>query len=93
MTVQHEAAFEFLSVRTGELGEKLPYRCRNGSAPEFTTEGVKKETRELLKRMKGEEGRRVRANFERLGEAYGRNWEEGGEAKLNLEGFLTKYVD
>jgi hypothetical protein len=93
MTIKHEAAFEFLSVRTGVLGEQLPYRCRNGPVPEFSPDGVKKETRELLKRLNGEEGRRVRANFERLGEAYSRNWEESGEARLNLEGFLTKYVN
>jgi hypothetical protein len=92
LTVQHKAAFEFLSVRTG-LGERIPYRCRDGPAPEFSVEGTKKETRDLLKRIKEEEGRHVRANFERLGEAYGRNWEKGGEARVNIEGFLKKYVD
>jgi hypothetical protein len=92
MSVGHEAAFELLSVRTG-LGAQMPYRCRDGPMPEFSVEGVKKEIQELLTRIKGEEGRRVRANFERLGDAYRKNWDEGGEARINLEGFLKKYVD
>jgi hypothetical protein len=92
MSVGHEAAFELLSVRKG-LGARLPYRCRGGPAPEFSAEGTRKETHMLLKDLKGEKGRRIRANFERLGDAYGQNWEEGGEAKVNLEGFLKNYVD
>jgi hypothetical protein len=92
LTVNHEAGFELLSVRTG-LGERVPYRCRNGPAPEFSVEGVKREVRELLQRLKGEEGQRIRANLERLGDAYRMNWEEGGEAKRNLEGFMKQYID
>jgi hypothetical protein len=92
MSVKHQAAFELLSVRTG-LGQQLPYRCRDGPAPDFSADGVKKETRTLLERLKGEDGRRVRANFERLGEAYGKTWREGGEAKANLDRFMTKYIN
>jgi hypothetical protein len=92
MSVKHDAAFELLAVRTG-LGEQLPYRCRDGPTPDFSPRGVKKEIRELLKFLKGKEGQRVRANFERLGELYRGNWDEGGEARINLEGFLRKYVE
>jgi hypothetical protein len=92
MSVKHDAAFELLSVRSG-LSDRLPYRCQDGPRPEFSVEGVKREIRELLRRMKGEEGRRIRANFERLSEAYKKTWDEGGEAQVNLEAFLRKYLD
>jgi hypothetical protein len=88
----HKAAFELLSVRTG-LGQRLPYRCRDGPAPEFTVEGIRKETRELLRRLNGDEGRLVRAKFESLGDAYRNTWKEGGEARVNLDAFLTKFID
>jgi hypothetical protein len=92
ISVKHQAAFELLSVRTG-LGAQMPYRCRGGPSPDFSVEGVRKEVRELLERLKGEEGGRVRANAERLGEAYAKGWDEGGEAKTNLEQLLKLYVD
>jgi uncharacterized protein (DUF2267 family) len=79
-------------VRTG-VGAQLPYRCRDGPAPDFSVEGVKKEMRELLERLKGEEGQRIRANLESLSDAYGKTWDEGGEAKTNLEEFLKQYID
>jgi hypothetical protein len=92
MSVTHEAAFELLSVRTW-IGEKTPYRCRDGPAPEFFEAGARREMQILLERMKGEEGKKIRENMEHLGEAYGRMWEEGGEAKMNLDSFLRKHVD
>jgi hypothetical protein len=73
------------------LSERLPYRSQNGPAPEFCVKGVQRETRELLRRMKGEKGQRVRANSERLSDGYRKHREEGGGAQVNLEG-LRKYV-
>jgi hypothetical protein len=91
MSVGHEAAFELLTVRTW-IGEKIPYRCRDGPTPNFSEDGAKNEMRRLLEWMKGQEGRKVRKNAERLGEAHGKMWDKGGEASINLEGFLRKYV-
>jgi hypothetical protein len=91
MTVKHEAAFELLSVRTGS-GARRPYRRGDAPEPEFSAEGVRRETRELLLRMKGEEGGRVRRNVEYLADVYGRTWNDGCEAKRNLDGFLAKYI-
>jgi hypothetical protein len=92
MSVGHEAAFELLTVRSW-IGEKIPYRCRNGPAPDFSVKGVKNEMRTLLERMKGEDGKKVRDNMERLGEAYRKTWKEGGESRANLEIFLKKFID
>jgi hypothetical protein len=94
ITLVHDAAFELLSVRSG-FGERLPYRCRDSRipAPDFSVEGCRQETRALLARLRGDDGRRVRINFDRLGEAYRTHWQDGGEAKIALEGLLTKYVD
>jgi hypothetical protein len=65
LTVKHQAAFELLSVRTG-IANKPPYRCHDGRIPlpDFSLEGVKKETKQILLQIDEEEGRRRRANFE-----------------------------
>jgi hypothetical protein len=93
LTVKCEAAFELLSVRTG-IAKRPPYRC-NGQVPfpDFSLEGVRKETRHLLSQLVAEQGQVVRVNFERLGETYGQTWNEGGEAKTGLEIFLATHVD
>jgi hypothetical protein len=60
---------------------------------DFTVDGVRRETRQLLARLKSEEGRRVRANAEKLGNALYGSWEKGGEANSQVEAFLGKFVD
>ncbi|KAL0069042.1 hypothetical protein AAF712_003725, partial [Marasmius tenuissimus] len=51
------------------------------------------ETRRLLVSIKGEEGKSVRANAERLSDEISKVWDDGGEARVGLEKFLGKYVD
>jgi hypothetical protein len=92
LALVHKAAFELLSVRTGP-GAQPPYRCIGGPQPEFTVEGVRKETRDLLKRLDGEEGRQVRTNLEVLGKLSDSAWAEGGSAKQEMNGFLRAYID
>jgi hypothetical protein len=93
LTVKCEAAFELLSVRTGIAG-RPPYRCYNGQVPfpGLSLEGVRKETRHILSQLVGEQGQVVRANFERLGEAYRQTWKAEGDSTLALGHFLTKFI-
>jgi hypothetical protein len=71
----------------------IPYRCRDGDAPEYTVEGVRKETRELLGRLDSAEGRRVQENVRRLGDVADRAWAPNGAARQEMHGFLEKYID
>jgi hypothetical protein len=91
LSVEHEAAFELISVREAGAARQ-PLRLEGKDAVDFSVEGVRQETRALLKKIKGAEGARVRTNAERLGEALGAAWNEGGEARHDLERLLSKFV-
>jgi hypothetical protein len=93
LTQDRKAAFELLSVREGPAAQ-VPLRAqRAGIEVDFTVDGVRKEVRQLLAQMRGEEGARVRANAEKLGEAMAASWQQDGEARTQLEDMLRKYVD
>jgi hypothetical protein len=96
MAFTHRAAFELLSVREGD-GARPPLRVVQGGPSakpiDFTFDGVRAEVRELLALERGEEGRRVRENAEKLGAAMDASWQDGGEANVQLAAFMDKYVD
>ncbi|ESK90158.1 hydroquinone glucosyltransferase [Moniliophthora roreri MCA 2997] len=94
ITLQHRAAFELIEVRTGENGTKRPYRCGpDGPSPRFTVESAKEEFRNVLKSIRGEEGQIVRSNFVRIAEEAAKAWDNGGEAREQLEALLKIFVD
>ncbi|KAK7029551.1 hypothetical protein VNI00_014428 [Paramarasmius palmivorus] len=94
LTLTHEAAFELVEVRTGEHGTKKPYRCNSdGMSPKFTLQSAKEEFHRVLKSIRGEEGQRVRSNFLQLAEQIEKTWDDGGEAREQLEFFLGRFVD
>ncbi|KAF9259975.1 UDP-Glycosyltransferase/glycogen phosphorylase [Marasmius fiardii PR-910] len=90
ITQRYKAGFELISVRSGK-NTKRPYRC--DVEPSFTVEAVQEEVRELLTRIRGEEGDLVRKHAEKLSEEISNIWKEDGEAMVEIEGFLKKYVD
>ncbi|KAF5368668.1 hypothetical protein D9757_010229 [Collybiopsis confluens] len=93
-TCQLNAGFELVEVRTGKLGTRVPYRFKDGPYfPSFTVSAAREEFRMLLQRIEGEEGRVVRANFERLGKMVDETLNDGQEGKENLEAFLRRFVD
>jgi hypothetical protein len=92
LSITHEAAFELLSVREGD-GARQPLRMKGKHTVDFSVEGVRKETREVLLKIKGPEGERIRANAEKLGEALAESWQEGGEASRDLTMFMGKFID
>jgi hypothetical protein len=93
LTLVHQAGFELLAVRTGIGASGAPYRCRDGPAPEFTVDGVRKETRELLRQLDGPKGQQVRENVGRLAAMIDRAWGPKGAAREEMLGFLKTYVD
>jgi hypothetical protein len=91
-TITHEAAFELLSVREGSAARQ-PFRMKDKAPVDFSIDGVRNETRELLTKLRGKEGERVRANALVLGESLSRAWKPGGEAGEEAERFLRTIVD
>ncbi|KAE9405261.1 UDP-Glycosyltransferase/glycogen phosphorylase [Gymnopus androsaceus JB14] len=94
LTLIHKAAFELIGVRAGTDGTKPLLRFKDTSyKPSFTVEGVKKEFELLLEKIKGEEGKLVRQNFEVLSDKVGKSWDDGEESKTDLDNFLAKFID
>ncbi|KAF9255631.1 UDP-Glycosyltransferase/glycogen phosphorylase [Marasmius fiardii PR-910] len=89
-TLKYKTGFELISVRTGK-NTKRPYRC--DVEPSFTVEAVRGEVQEMLLRIRSEEGNLVRKNTEELSEVISNIWKQGGEAMVEIEGFLKKFVD
>jgi hypothetical protein len=91
LSITHDAAFELLSVRAGD-GARQPLRMRGKGTVDFSVDGMRKEVRALLDKLKGPEGTRVRANTLRLGEELDKSWHEGGQANEDAERFLHRFV-
>ncbi|KAG7096241.1 hypothetical protein E1B28_003690 [Marasmius oreades] len=90
ITLKYRAAFEIISVQSGK-NMKRPYRC--DVQPSFTVEAVREEVRRMLLRIGNGEGDSVRKTAYKLSEEISNVWREGGEAMVEIEGFLRKYVD
>ncbi|KAI3616806.1 glycosyltransferase family 1 protein [Moniliophthora roreri] len=94
LTLKYKAAFELVEVRTGEKGKRRPYRCGpDGPSPRFTVESAREEFRGVLKSIRGEEGEAVRSNFMGIAEKVAKVWDEGGEAREQLETLLKIFAD
>ncbi|KAK7472007.1 hypothetical protein VKT23_000114 [Stygiomarasmius scandens] len=96
VTFNHKAGFELIEVRTGEYGTRKPYRFKDADSkdlPTFTVEAVRREIRDLLGKLKGDEGLMVRKNFEEMSKEFSSGWDEGGEARESVELFLKKFID
>ncbi|KAK7437849.1 hypothetical protein VKT23_018286 [Stygiomarasmius scandens] len=96
VTFEHKAGFELIQVRTGERGTGRPYRFKDADlkdVPTFTVEAVREEIRDVLNKLKSDEGLVVRKNFEKMSKEFLSGWDEGGEARDSVERFLRKFVD
>ncbi|KAJ3855119.1 hypothetical protein EV368DRAFT_62701 [Lentinula lateritia] len=94
LSLSHNAAFELIEVRSGENGTKPLLRFEGTDyQPTFTVEAVKAEVEGLLAKLKGDEGRIVRSNFENLGEQMWRSWDEGMQSRIELNELLENFVD
>ncbi|KAL0572328.1 hypothetical protein V5O48_009632 [Marasmius crinis-equi] len=94
LSLEHKASFELVSVRTGK-GTGQPHRLSGDSHDEvqFTLDAVREELRQLLVKIRGEEGKAVAANVGKLSEQISQLWKEGGEARVEMEQFLRKYLE
>ncbi|THV06674.1 UDP-Glycosyltransferase/glycogen phosphorylase [Dendrothele bispora CBS 962.96] len=98
MTRVHKAGFQLFNIRSDEVGKRTPYvfdlkEVSDQPTLTFTLEALRQEVRDLLVKLKGEEGAIVRKNLGRLADGYLKGWDENGEARRNTEDFLRKFVD
>ncbi|KAL0579714.1 hypothetical protein V5O48_002278 [Marasmius crinis-equi] len=92
ITLNYRAGFELLSVR--HEGSRQPFRCKESPEEQsFTAEAVRQEVKDLLVKIKADEGRVVRANAEKLSLEMSRSWEEGQGSFNNLQELLRRFVD
>jgi len=83
-------------VRSGEHGTRKLYRFKDADPkdlPTFTVEAVRREIRDVLNKLKGDEGSMMRKNFEKMSKEFLSGWDKGGEARNSVERFLGKFVD
>ncbi|THV01912.1 UDP-Glycosyltransferase/glycogen phosphorylase [Dendrothele bispora CBS 962.96] len=93
MSQVHKAGFELINVRTGRDGTQPPYRHKDAPVqPTFTVEAVRAEVRDLLLKLKGDEGAVVRKNYENLGKTFLTGWDKDGEARASMEAFIKEFV-
>ncbi|KAF5311788.1 hypothetical protein D9619_003782 [Psilocybe cf. subviscida] len=85
-----KAAIELVEVRTGEHGLK-PLR-RNGRAAKGTRAAVHEEFLGVIEDIRGAKGAELRATVESLSGEYAKAWDEEGDAKLELQAFLKRFV-
>jgi hypothetical protein len=92
LNILHEAAFELFSVRQAQ-GARQPLRLEGKAVVDFSVDGVREEIRELLHKIEGTEGKRIRTNAEKLGSELERSWKKGGVASEELNRFLDKFLN
>ena len=90
VTENLHAAFELFQVRSGGdhgLGKPV---YRNGIVPAGSREAVGIEVRQIIDLCRGEKGREIRRNAEKLKEKFAKEWD--GAARLEIRKFLYKYA-
>ncbi|TCD71965.1 hypothetical protein EIP91_000097 [Steccherinum ochraceum] len=87
LTEIHDVAYELLEVRTGPNGLKPSYRT--GRVHEGTSKAIRLETRAVLEKAFGDDGKRKRANAKVLQKAILSAWDKGGPAENEMVKFLN----
>jgi hypothetical protein len=89
LSITCKASFELLSVREG-AGARQPLRMKDEAPVDFSVDGVRQETRQLLQKLRTDEGKRVRERAEQLGGNMNASWTGGGEAVQELVRFAER---
>jgi hypothetical protein len=85
-----KAAIELIEVRTGESGLKPLHR--NGRAAKGTRAAVREEFLGVIDDIRGAKGAEIRATVQGLQSEYAKAWKDEGDAKLELQAFLKRFV-
>ncbi|KAJ3856268.1 hypothetical protein EV368DRAFT_78865 [Lentinula lateritia] len=85
-----KAALELIEVRTGIVGARIPYKCKE--LPAFTPASAKAEILRLVEKLRLEEGSVIRKNFEAVASTVGQAWNvPDGESRKNALAMLKKF--
>ncbi|KAI5117596.1 hypothetical protein M0805_004047 [Coniferiporia weirii] len=79
-------SYELFEVRTGTYGLRPVHRL--GRAPVGTLEALREETRDMMTRAFGEDGREKRRNAERIRNQISGSWAEEGYCWKEIQGLL-----
>ncbi|GAW03551.1 glycosyltransferase family 1 protein [Lentinula edodes] len=86
-----KAGFELVEVRTGPVGARIPYKCKE--LPAFTPESAKAEIMSIVEKLKQEEGFVVRKNFEAVANAISKAWDvPDGQSRKDFLAMLKKFA-
>ncbi|KAJ3782241.1 hypothetical protein GGU10DRAFT_389982 [Lentinula aff. detonsa] len=85
-----KAGFELIEVRTGPIGARIPYKCKE--LPAFTPASAKAEIMGLIEKLKAQEGFIVRQNFEAVADAVCKAWDTpNGESRKDTKAMLKEF--
>ena len=87
LTQNLDVAYELTEVRSGVHAKKPLYRT--GKTPTGTPESIKAELYHILDLAFGEDGKKKRANMEKLRDAVAHAWTEEGKSSQTLSQFLS----
>ncbi|KAI5116762.1 hypothetical protein M0805_004979 [Coniferiporia weirii] len=79
-------SYELFEVRTGSYGLRPVHRL--GRSPVGTLEALREETRDVMMRAFGADGREKRRNAERIKDEISGSWAEGGYCWKEIRGLL-----
>lgn len=78
-------------MRTGANGTRIPYKRKE--LPAFTDASSKAEIKELVDKLRGNEGSMARSNFEALADVIGEAWNvKDGSSRKDFNLFLDKFL-
>ncbi|KIJ46021.1 glycosyltransferase family 1 protein, partial [Sphaerobolus stellatus SS14] len=86
LSITHNAAYQLTEARTGSAGLKA---LKRGVQPTGTVEALQRETREILEKARGIDGKLKRQNAEALKNKMRAAWSENGEAVTELKRLLS----
>ncbi|KAF9052531.1 hypothetical protein BDP27DRAFT_1304456 [Rhodocollybia butyracea] len=85
-----KAGFELVEVRTGVDGTRIPYKSKE--LPAFTDASCKAEIKDLVDKLRGNQGSVVRKNFEAMADKIGQAWNvKDGSSRKELNHLFDKF--
>ena len=87
LSLKLDVAYQLIEARTGEPGLKF---LKRGVQPTGTVEALRHETREILQKARGEDGKLKRKNAKDIQKKMKAAWNDNGEATTELRRLLEK---
>lgn len=86
----HNVAYELFEVRNGH--GLRPILRLGGATPEGTVDAVRREAREVMTKVRGEDGEQKRKNVRQLRDELARGWEAEGRSWVEVKRILDSVL-